>query len=729
MKQVININFHGRVVPIEVTAFDILKAYTDSLNRYFASEEGKEEIINDIESRIGELFQERLKSGATCITDDDVNAIIRSMGRPEDFENTDAAAGQESASSASSSSGSAPQEESFVTAKPKRLYRDENDKVFGGVCSGLANYFGIDVVVVRIIFVILAISFGFGLIPYLILWVAVPSSATKEIGGYRKKLYRDNDDKIIGGVCSGIGNYFGINAWIPRVLFLLPFLSFVSRWNDWGNFGFPDFVRFTFSPGSLFVYIILWLVIPEALTTSEKLEMKGEKVDMNSIKNSVMEEMKGVQTRAEKFGKEAGAFAQEKGKAIGTDIRSAARRGGRSLGDVLVIIFKIFAYFILGVVTFSIVMALLAVGIAAIGLYPAKDFILTEGWQNWLTLGTLVFFIAVPVIGIITWLIRKIAKIKRNSVPMTISFVSLWVIGWACFIGLLASISRDFKSGNTLREEEVYLVNPGVQKLQVSTVRPDQKFYRNNWFRMEPFENLEEDTLIVKNVRINIIKSSTDSFRVTMLKMANGNTRRDADTLAQSINFNATQMDSLLIIDRGIPITRQSKFRNQHIVLNIYVPVGKQIRVDKSVGWSHNISFDGPWVNNRSRGLEFDEVEEGWDFGVDYVMKEDGLYTLYGAPADEWKRSRRNEGNSPEGISDPGNPMNNGRYRYDEQSVPSVDSLRLKLEMEKQRVADSLRRVKESAEKQLDKLNAKNEENGYMETGRLMTYSPMLVMY
>ncbi|MCC6693607.1 MAG: PspC family transcriptional regulator, partial [Chitinophagaceae bacterium] len=61
MKQVININFQGRVVPIEVTAFDILKNYTESLNRHFANEQGKEEIINDIESRIGELFQEKLK--------------------------------------------------------------------------------------------------------------------------------------------------------------------------------------------------------------------------------------------------------------------------------------------------------------------------------------------------------------------------------------------------------------------------------------------------------------------------------------------------------------------------------------------------------------------------------------------------------------------------------------------------------------------------------------------
>ncbi len=109
MKQVININFHGQVVPIEVSAFDLLKSYTDSLARFFADEEGKEEIINDIESRIAELFQERLKKGATCITDDDVNAIIKSMGRPEEFDGEEekvstALGGGEKTSSASSSS-------------------------------------------------------------------------------------------------------------------------------------------------------------------------------------------------------------------------------------------------------------------------------------------------------------------------------------------------------------------------------------------------------------------------------------------------------------------------------------------------------------------------------------------------------------------------------------------------------------------------------------------------
>jgi hypothetical protein len=86
MKKIININFHGRVVPIEETAYEILKQYIDSLRKYFANEEGRDEIINDIENRFAELFSERLKKESNCITDADVNSIIASMGRPEDFE-------------------------------------------------------------------------------------------------------------------------------------------------------------------------------------------------------------------------------------------------------------------------------------------------------------------------------------------------------------------------------------------------------------------------------------------------------------------------------------------------------------------------------------------------------------------------------------------------------------------------------------------------------------------
>src|SRR4051812_8471292 len=149
MKKVININFQGRVVPIEETAYDILKQYVESLRRFFANEEGKDEIINDIEGRIAELFGETLKKGGTCITDDDVNAIIKSMGRPEDFETEEASVREQLGSeqrqqSYTNTSYTQAPGGSMGTVRPERFFRDENNKLLGGVCAGLANYFNID---------------------------------------------------------------------------------------------------------------------------------------------------------------------------------------------------------------------------------------------------------------------------------------------------------------------------------------------------------------------------------------------------------------------------------------------------------------------------------------------------------------------------------------------------------------------------------------------------------
>jgi len=713
MKQVININFQGQVVPIEVTAFDILKQYTDSLNRYFANEEGKEEIINDIENRIGELFQERLKTGATCITEDDVNAIIRSMGRPEDFESEDGGVGSSDQAYSSASNIGADSYGTYNNARSKRLFRNENSKVIGGVCSGIANYLGMDVVIVRVIFIVL---FGVLFIPYLVLWIAVPSSASVVIGSPRKRLFRDVDDKIIGGVCSGIANYFGVNVWIPRILFLLPILSFVT--GNWGDFS--DVFRIGFSPSALIIYIILWLVIPEANTTSEKLEMKGEKVDMNTIKNSVMEEMKGMQQRAQKFGSEAKTFAAEKGAVVGAEMVPLARRGTRSLGDVIILLFKIFAYFIIGCIAISVVATLFGFGIAAIGLFPVKDFVLTEGWQNVFAWGTLIFFIAVPIIGIITWIIRRLAKIKTNRKMLRISFVAMWVLGLVCFIGLITSVLRDFRSSSSINEEEIALVNPGIQKMEVTTLSPDNKFYRNRWFRMEPFSAIDDDTAFVRNVRIQIVKSNTDSFRVTMLRMANGRNRRAADTMLSTIQFNALQADSLLVIDKGIQVNKTDKFRNQRVIITIFVPVGKQIRIADNVGWGNDIHFGGPW--NDSWDLEMDNVEQGWDRDVDYVMKEDGLYTLNGQPADEWRRDQQNnrrggidirDGDTRVQIDENGIRVTDSgeeNYRYEnERHQQAIDSIKTKLQTEQEQRRDSLQKVKDKAEEELKKLNVKHE--------------------
>ncbi|MCP9752871.1 PspC domain-containing protein [Ferruginibacter sp. HRS2-29] len=744
MKQVININFQGRVVPIEQSAYDSLKNYIESLNRFFANEEGKEEIINDIESRIAELFQQRLKDGATCITDDDVNAIMKSMGRPEDFESEENAGSTTSGKEKTETKQEYADANTFTASGNKKLFRDENDKILGGVCSGLANYFGIDTVVVRIIFVLLIISFGFGLIPYIILWVVVPSTATTQIGSMRKRLFRDVENKYIAGVCSGLANYFGISTWIPRLLFILPFLSFFNRWNHWGNFDLPGFIRLGFSPGALMVYIILWLVIPEANTTSEKLEMKGEKVDMNSIKNSVVEEMKGVQQRAAKLGHEARIAATEKGKAFASEVSSVGRRSGKSLGDVISLLVKIFVYFILGCVGFALVAALFALAIFAIGIFPLKDFLLTSGWQNAFAWGTLIFFIAVPIIGLITWLIRKIARIKTGSVMMRSTFSGLWVIGLISFILLLSSVVRDFKRENTLNAQEIALSNPGVKKLELTSRTADDEYRRTSVFRFRPFEDgLDDDTAIVRNITVNIFKSSNDSFRVTMLKIANGRTKYFADTAASLIRFNVTQQDTLLVMDKGIRINKDDKFRNQQIVLNVYVPVGKQIRIDNSVSRWGGVHFDGLAINDHNWDYENENAMKGWNTDEDYIMKADGLYTLFGERADSRDDNRYNHKKKRTTVTVNGVTIQdtvedaedeNDNYRYDDkgQQQPAVkttlDSLKDKLKLEEKRKADSLKESLEKTKKELEKISKKTEGSTAMNTPILQGYNPMMLL-
>jgi phage shock protein PspC (stress-responsive transcriptional regulator) len=601
MKQVININFHGRVVPIEVSAFDLLKQYTESLSRYFANEEGKEEIINDIENRIGELFQERLKAGASCITDDDINAIIKSMGRPEEFEDQEQTTTTQQTKSSSTSS-----------ASHKRLYRDENDKVLGGVCSGLANYFDIDPIIVRAAFLLILFAFGTGLLAYIILWVVVPSTSSTEIGGTRKRLFRDPDDKLIAGVCSGLANYFGIKAWIPRLIMLLPFIGFAFHSGSWNFIGPSHFVG-GFSPGILIIYIILWLVMPEANTTAEKLEMKGEKVDMNSIKNSIAGEMKDAKN-----------YATEKGKAMASDIGNASKRGIHSLGDFIGLTLKIIGYFILGCIGFAFVIALFTIAVASTAIFPFKDLLLKDGTQNMYAWGTLLFFIGVPVIGIITWIIRKIAKIKSNRPTLRFVFLGLWLVGLFSFISLVASLANDFRSSNRKTEEEVTLTNAGTNKLEISSLTAKHKWYEDDFFY-----DMDQDTSYVRNIEIRIVQSPTDSFRVTTVKSARGRTKNEADASAKAIQLNIAQQDSLLVVGKGIPITRKNKFRDQEVILTIYVPIGKQIRVDKNVGWGDNIQFD-TWDGDDN--IQIDNDNNNWDEGVDYIMQTDGLHTLDGKP-------------------------------------------------------------------------------------------------
>ncbi len=690
MKKVININFQGRVVPIEENAYDILKQYVDSLRRYFANEEGKDEIINDIESRIAELFAEILKKGSTCITDEDVNNIIKSMGRPEDFDDEEAKVHSQLGGNPTEEKHST--KETFTTGS-RRLYRDENNKVLGGVCSGIANYFGIDPLIIRIL-AVLGNVFSFW--TYLILWIAIPSTATQIIGSSRKRLLRDMDDKIIGGVCSGLGHYFGIKVWIPRVLFLIPFLSFVTQWHHWSLFGFPHFVSLSFSPGASVLYIILWMVLPEAVTSADKLEMKGERVDLNSIKNTIQTDMEGFKGRAEKFGADLKTRAEGLGKdfgpraqSFGNEVTDAARRTSLGLGGVIILIVKIFAYFILGVVLFSLIVGLFAAGVAFIGISPVFNYIFTDGWETALAWIGILLCVWSPIIGIIIFVVRRITKATRNSGLVRYIFLSLWIAGLICLVSLFVCIRNDFRYKSTGTDEKVVLTNPKIDKLEVELSGYGSNWHGRHWLKIEPFEGIDTDTVFVPNTDIRIIKSLSDSFEVTVLRVSNGSTRNLANDLADKIKYSITQKDSILSLYKGIQINTTDKFRNQRMIITIAVPVGKKIKVDDKIGWRTHLDFgmnsnDWNWRDDYGN-----EDEMNWETNKEYIMTTKGLKQLdrMGSLIDE-----------------------NGHDNNNEDIKQRLDELKQDIDDKQREMDDKKRELKEQLDEQQRELDEKKRE-------------------
>lgn len=651
MKKVININFQGRVIPIEETAFEQLKQYIESLRRYFAQEEGRDEIINDIESRIAELFSERLKKGSVCITDEDVNSVIASMGRPEDFDADLDTAG--TTSNQANSSGTGQQQQSQQTPPPGssyatgrgRLYRNSDDKIIGGVASGLANYLGIDPVILRIVFVVFFAALFW---VYILLWIIVPSRSVQS--NITKRLYRSADDKVIGGVCSGLAAYFKIDTWIPRLIFALPLLiglvsgPFNILWNDdfdlwWG----PKIITGSLGSTLLFTYIILWIAVPVAVTAAEKLEMRGEEVNLNSIRDTVNEERESFKSKAEKWGDEVKESAQqfgEKAREWGQEAGSRARqfaseagpvagRAASGVGHVIGVLFKAFFIFIAGAIAIALFAALMSLLFGGFATLPLKDFILDGFWETVLAWSSVLLVLGIPLIALVIWLIRRIAGVRSKNSYLGWIFGGLWTIGFISAIFLMASVSRNFKNSAGVKEQ-VTIVQPSSSKFYVNVADDNDYYFGNSWFGIDrdewPFYTVNADTVLLNMVRVDIAKSPDTGFHVVKLKTSHAKTVAEARENAEKINYEITQKDSLVLLPQGFGISRHEKWRNQQVRVAIYVPVGKRIELD------HRIS-DFEWFDirfnprNGGYGIDYDDNRNRYHWlatGVEYIMTNDG---------------------------------------------------------------------------------------------------------
>jgi len=644
MKKVININFQGRIIPIEDTAYDVLKQYVESLRRFFANEEGRDEIINDIEGRIAELFGERLKKGSTCITEDDVQSVIAGMGRPEDFEgeesNMQSQLGGEKSGENQGQHQYRPNAEPDASSSRGRLYRDKNDKILGGVCSGVAAYFRIDPTIVRLIFVLFTFSGGAGFLLYILFWIILPARPLDNVPS-TKRLYRNPEEKVVAGVASGIATYFDIAIWIPRLIFAMPLvvgiISSLFRSAFWFDINpFPGFIFGSFG-GTLFVvYAVLWAVIPEAKSASEKLEMRGEKVDLNTIKNTIQEDLEGFKERAEKwggefsdkakeFGSEFGSTVSQKSKQFSSEASHSTKSGGSKVLNAIGILFKAFFLFIAGIIAFALLIALIAVMVASVGVFPLKSFLLEGFWQNFLAWSTLILFLFVPVVGIVIWLIRRIIGAKSGNKYLGFTFGGLWTLGIISIVCLAAFITQDFDA-RARDKKDINIVQPSTQKLVIKVADTKAQVI-GKWIKLDGIVSMDNDSLVLNNINLRIAKSSDSLYHVYYHKFSNGKDEETALKNIEQINYGLVQADSMIYLDRGFNLKRGTKFRNQGVVVTIQVPIGKKIMFDKNVfrrlNWfniNHN-NRDYEWDDDWNDGID----SRGFNTNIEYIMTPGGL--------------------------------------------------------------------------------------------------------
>ena len=257
MNKTFNINIGGTVFNVDEDAYELLHKYLESIKLYFSKIDKDGEIIFDIESRIAENFQSKLSNKNISISLSDVKNIIKIMGTLDDFKEI--------------YDDESKEEETFSSngKDSKRLNRDTSDKVIAGVASGISNYFQVDPIIIRIIFLASLFVGGFGFFAYIICWIGIPAKDGSD-QTITKRYYRDIDDKVIGGVAMGIAKYLSVDVSIIRILFIVSIF--------FGGFG-------------IIVYFILWFITPEARTVGEKMSMTGYAVTLENVEKFIKEKI------------------------------------------------------------------------------------------------------------------------------------------------------------------------------------------------------------------------------------------------------------------------------------------------------------------------------------------------------------------------------------------------------------------------------------------------------
>ena len=545
MKKNISINISGIIFHIEEDGYDRLKDYLESINRYFSAFEDSHEIIADIESRIAEIFLSKLKEGKQVITIDDVDILIATMGSIKDFQ-----AAEEDSAYISRMEVPEEEEKESPKAEPafsRRLYRDNKRKLLGGVLSGLGYYFNIDPIWTRLFYLLL--FFGVSVLPssagilflaYIVLWIVVPGSDELIEEKKIKKMYRNPDSKVLGGVAGGIAAYFGIDVVIVRLLFIAGiFAAFIGP----------------------IIYIILWIILPEAKTLTDKMEMQGQPVTLSNIESAIKKSL-NVEGHEETTLVKILLFPFRLLAALINFLSKALGPVLSFLAEAARIVFSI----VLILMGFMVVLAVLIALGAIIGLFPGSDLVqfydipidVVKRDIGFLPALSLTVALIIPFLFLALLGFRVLMQRAVISSKIAWSVFAIWLLSIAVLSVTVLPLFRDFsRDGRTVEEIEL---NSSENSILL------QYFHQRNG---------ELDA-----VTMNISPHEASMMRIEQTFSARGSDREKAIANARMVEYELNVSDTAINFPSVLTFKNDARYRRQKLHIELLMPYGQQFRME-----------------------------------------------------------------------------------------------------------------------------------------------------
>lgn len=518
MKKTFNINLGGIIFHIDDDAFNKLEAYLSKLRSQFNKTSGGDEILNDVETRMAELFRERITESKQVINMKDLDEVISIMGRPEDYLDEESSAGFESNN----------YQESYSSTK--KIHRDVDNRIIGGVSSGLAAYFNIDPLWVRLLFIVMLFA-GFG--------------------------------------------------------FLL--------------------------------YLILWVVVPAARTTTEKLQMRGKPVTLSNIENFVKEEGAALGASMSQLGDKARHYNRG-----GQSVLAAFFSGIFSIIRLIFrFIFKVIGIFflVIGIIILISFAMIFFIGVKLDGyrynLSELGDMIqliaVDSSAYNGIMIGSSLLFLG-PLLLLIYYGLRIIFGIEplNSGMRRGIGLLSL-----AGFITLLISgiqVAQEFDEGSTQTKEYALPSKNGmiyldIKKDEILDELPSRYRNKDGW-------KIIDGRSYFTDIELDVRRSSTGSSYLVQKNDARGYDRDIARLNAQSTEYNLAIDTGMVMFDGYFTIPKGTYYRAQRVILEVYLAKGDTLYFGED---TKRIIDD---IDNVQNIWDPEMVEHYW------IMTDRGLYCI-----------------------------------------------------------------------------------------------------